>query len=176
MSTLKLSQLEMYIGEGFEGNGANAAHINILIGPRKGTVGQAFANSLAMPRQGHCPFMVIVKQNVPVKPMTLYANKSEIQGEMHGNATWGASQAGIAKAITEALLSNVLPAESENEWCIVVAPWVNPQCDDLDEIFINNYRACTTAIAAAMNGFPTKDTLANALSQLSNPFYTPKSE
>lgn len=169
-----MKALQMYIGEGFEGNGINAAHINIMLGPRDGVVGQAFVNSLAAPRQGHCPFMVIIKQNVPVKPMTLYANKAEINGDMHGNATWGASQAAIAKAITEALLAGTLPAEAENEWCIVVAPWVNPSCDDLDEIFNNNYKACTHAINSAMNGLPNKETLKTALQDLGNPFYTPK--
>lgn len=95
--------MEMYIGEGFEGNGVNASHINILLGPRHGAVGQAFASSLAS-QPGHCPFMVVVKPNVPTKPMTLYVNKAEISGELHGNATWGASQAAIAKAVAEALL------------------------------------------------------------------------
>ncbi|SET23287.1 formaldehyde-activating enzyme [Thorsellia anophelis] len=165
----------MYIGEGFVGNGVNAAHINIILGPRNGPVGQAFVNSLAMPRQGHCPFMVIIKEGVPVKPATLYANKAEITGELHGNATWGASQAGIAKAITEALLSGVLPKEAEDEWCVVVAPWVNPSCDNLDEIFDNNYKACQTAIAAAMAFLPIKQDVALALNELGNPFYQPKS-
>ncbi len=169
-----MQTLNMYIGEGFEGSGVNAAHINIMIGPRSGVVGQAFVSSLAAPRQGHCPFMVIIKPNVPVKPMTLYANKAEIQGDMHGNATWGASQAAIAKAITEALLSGLLPAQAENEWCIVVAPWVNPGCTDLDEIFTNNYNACTRALNAAMQGLPNKETVQAALKDLGNPFYTPK--
>jgi Uncharacterized conserved protein len=97
-----MKNLDLYIGEGFEGPGVNAAHINILIGPRNGPAGQAFANSLASPSQGHCPFMVIAQPNIPVKPMTLYVNKAAIVGELHGNATWGASQAGIAKAVTEA--------------------------------------------------------------------------
>lgn len=164
----------MFVGEGFVGNGVNAAHINIILGPREGPVGQAFVNSLAMPRQGHCPFMVIIKEGVPVKPATLYANKAEIAGEMHGNATWGASQAGIAKAITEALLNGTLPPEAEDGWCIVVAPWVNPNCDDLDAIFDNNYQACQTAIKAAMHHLPKTDDLKAALNQLGNPFYQPK--
>ncbi len=35
----------MYIGEGFAGDGINAAHISIMIGPRDGLVGQAFSSS-----------------------------------------------------------------------------------------------------------------------------------
>ncbi|WP_024527365.1 formaldehyde-activating enzyme [Serratia fonticola] len=166
--------MEMYIGEGFEGNGVNASHINIMIGPRNGVVGQAFASSLASPSQGHCPFMVVIKPNVPAKPMTLYVNKAEIGGELHGNATWGASQAAIAKAVTEALLEGILPAQAEDEWCIVTANWVNPGCNDIDEVYRNNYRACTQAIRAAMEKLPTHSQLTQALPQLGNPFYTPK--
>lgn len=166
--------MEMYIGEGFAGNGVNASHINIMIGPRNGVVGQAFSSSLASPSQGHCPFMVVIKPNVPAKPMTLYVNKAEISGELHGNATWGASQAAIAKAVTEALLEGVLPAVAEDEWCIVTANWVNPGCNDIDEVYRNNYRACTQAIRAAMEKLPTRSQLIQALPQLGNPFYTPK--
>ena len=166
--------MEMYIGEGFEGNGVNASHINIMIGPRDGVVGQAFSSSLASPSQGHCPFMVVVKPNGPNKPMTLYVNKAEISGELHGNATWGASQAAIAKAVAEALLEGILPPEAEDQWCIVTANWVNPACDNLDEVYRNNYRACRQAIHAAMNRLPNRSQLADALPQLANPFYTPR--
>lgn len=164
----------MYIGEGFEGAGVNAAHINVLIGPRNGPAGQAFANSLASPSQGHCPFMVILQPNIPTKPMTLYVNKAEIKGDMHANATWGASQAAIAKAVTQALLEGTLPAEAEDEWCIVTANWVNPSCDDLDEVYINNLRACQNAIYNAMNALPNKATITSAVDAVSNPFYTVK--
>jgi 5,6,7,8-tetrahydromethanopterin hydro-lyase len=163
----------VYIGEGFEGNGVNASHINILIGPRNGPVGQAFSNSLSSPSQGYCPFMVIAQPNIPVKPMTLYVNKAEIKGDLHANATWGASQAGIAKAVNEALLSGIFPTEAENEWAIVTANWVNPSCNNLDEVFINNYKACKNAIYAALNYLPKKEDLF-ALKEVKNPFYTPK--
>lgn len=166
--------MEMYIGEGFEGAGVNASHINIMIGPRDGVVGQAFSSSLASPSQGHCPFMVVIKPNVPAKPMTLYVNKAEISGELHGNATWGASQAAIAKAVTEALLEGLLPDHAGDEWCIVTANWVNPGCDDIDEVYRNNYRACQQAIRSAMEKLPTSSQLAKALPELGNPFYTPK--
>ncbi|WAT31702.1 formaldehyde-activating enzyme [Pseudomonas sp. GXZC] len=169
-----MKTLDLYIGEGFEGPGVNAAHINILIGPRNGPAGQAFANSLASPSQGHCPFMVIAQPNIPVKPMTLYVNKAEISSDLHGNATWGASQAGIAKAVLEALLDGTLPPEAEDGWAIVTANWVNPGCDDLDAVYLNNYNACRTAIRAALTGTPFTAQLADVVNHISNPFYTPK--
>jgi len=49
----------MYIGEAFVGSGPNAAHINVFIGPKDGPVGTAIASSVAAPRMGYIPFMVI---------------------------------------------------------------------------------------------------------------------
>jgi len=165
---------QLYIGEGFEGPGVNLAHINVLIGPRNGPAGQAFATALATPSTGHAPFVIIARPGVPTKPLTLYVNKAQIANEFHGNATWGASQAGIAKAVAESLQEGVLPPEAENDWAIVSANWVNPACDDLDAVYENNYRACKNAIRAAMFGLPERVAVFEAAAKVSNPFYTPK--
>ncbi len=36
---------QLFIGEGFSGPGVNLAHINVLVGPRNGPAGQAFATA-----------------------------------------------------------------------------------------------------------------------------------
>jgi 5,6,7,8-tetrahydromethanopterin hydro-lyase len=164
----------LHIGEGFEGPGVNLAHINVLVGPRNGPAGQAFATALATPSAGHAPFVVIVQPGVPTKPLTLYVNKAPIAGEFHGNATWGASQAGIAKAVAESLEDGTLPPEADNDWVVVTANWVNPSTDDLDAVFRNNYRAAKNAIKAAMLGLPSKEDVFAAAREVSNPFYTPR--
>jgi|GEM_PF-4492942 len=80
----------LFIGEGFEGAGVNLAHINVLLGPRNGPVGQAFATALATPSLGHAPFVVIVQPGIPAKPLTLYVNKAQIESDTHAKATCGA--------------------------------------------------------------------------------------
>jgi 5,6,7,8-tetrahydromethanopterin hydro-lyase len=42
----------MYIGESFIGEGAEAAHINPVLGDRAGPVGVAWGTALATPRTG----------------------------------------------------------------------------------------------------------------------------
>jgi 5,6,7,8-tetrahydromethanopterin hydro-lyase len=167
------SSRTLHIGEGFEGPGVNLAHINVLIGPRDGPAGQAFATALATPSAGHAPFVVIAQPGVPAKPLTLYVNKAPIASDFHGNATWGASQAGIAKAVAESLEDGTLPPEADNDWVIVTANWVNPAVDDLDAVFENNYRATRNAIKAALLGLPEKSLVFKAAHHVSNPFYTP---
>ena len=117
------TQKQLYIGEGFEGPGVNLAHINVLVGPRNGPAGQAFSTALATPSAGHAPFVIIAQPGIPTKPLALYVNKAPIENDFHGNATWGASQAGIAKAVAEALDNGTLPPEAENDWVVVSANW-----------------------------------------------------
>lgn len=166
-------QCGFFVGEGFAGPGVNLAHINVVIGPRSGPAGQAFATSLATPSKGHTPFLVIAQPGVPVKPFTLFVNKAEIGSEFHGNATWGAAQAGIAKAVTACLREAILPSEAEDEWVIISANWINPQADDLDAVFINNHDAMRTAIGSALQGLPRRESVLSAGEAVSNPFYTP---
>ena len=82
------------IGEGFHGDGVNAAHVNTMLGAKTGPVGGAWATALATPRAGHAAFVVVAAPNVPVKPMTLFVNKATIEGEneRHGRLTWGAAR------------------------------------------------------------------------------------
>ena len=71
----------MQIGEGFAGSGADAAHVNTVLGAKDGPVGIAWTTALATPRLGHAPFVVVVQPNLPVKPFTLFVNKSAIDTE-----------------------------------------------------------------------------------------------
>ena len=100
----------MYIGESFIGSGPNAAHVNIILGPRLGPVGNAWAGALSSPTKGHLPYMVVLQPGVPVKPMTAFINKADLRGEAHENMTWGPAQAGLAKGVQESLLEGVIPA------------------------------------------------------------------
>ena len=84
------------IGESFVGEGAEAAHVNTVLGGRDGPVGTAWATALAMPRPGHAAFVTILRPNLPVKPLTLFVNKAAMADERHGDLTWGAAQAGVA--------------------------------------------------------------------------------
>jgi 5,6,7,8-tetrahydromethanopterin hydro-lyase len=86
------------IGEGFAGDGAEAAHINVVFGDRAGPVSTAWATALETPSADHTPFVAVLRPGVPVKPLTLLVNKAAIAGAEHSTLTWGAAQAGVAAA------------------------------------------------------------------------------
>jgi len=162
--------MTMLIGEGFAGDGANAAHINVMLGHKDGPVGSAWATALATPRAGHTPFVVVVKPNVPVKPMTLFVNKATVDpsNDMHARLTWGAAQAGVAAGVVAALRKGVLDEPDAN--VIVAAVWVNPAADDEEAVYANNADATLAALTAARDGTPTVDAVLDA-GEPQNPYF-----
>jgi 5,6,7,8-tetrahydromethanopterin hydro-lyase len=144
------------IGEGFAGEGANAAHVNTMLGSKDGPVGAAWATALATPRAGHVPFVVVVKPNVPVKPMTLFVNKATIDtpdGPL-ARLTWGGAQAGVAAGVVAAVRKGVVPQEDAHELVLITAVWVNPAADE-EAVYANNATATLAALVAGRDDAPT---------------------
>jgi 5,6,7,8-tetrahydromethanopterin hydro-lyase len=160
------------IGEGFAGYGANVAHINVMLGPKDGPVGHAWATALATPRAGHTPFVVVLKPNVPVKPMTLFVNKATVDpdDEQHARLTWGAAQAGVAAAVVRALRENVIDETHVNTHVVVAAVWVSPAATDDKAVFTNNDQAMFDALLAARNDLPNMQTVLDA-GEPENPYF-----
>ena len=145
------------IGEGFAGDGLNAAHVNTVLGDKRGPVGAAWATALATPRAGHSAFVVVAAPNVPVKPMTLFVNKATIEraNERHGRLTWGAAQAGVAAGVTSAHRKGVLNADDADELVLVAAVWVNPDAHDEEAVYANNAQATLAALTAGRDDLPS---------------------
>jgi 5,6,7,8-tetrahydromethanopterin hydro-lyase len=163
----------MQIGEGFAGTGVNAAHVNTVLGAKDGPVGTAWATSLATPRLGHAPFVVVARPNLPVKPFTLFVNKAAIdtdKSELHARLTWGAAQAGVAAGVIAAAEQRVLRADELESLLLIAAVWVDPLADDEEAVFSNNHAATLAALTAGHDALPrVADVLAAGVPQ--NPFF-----
>jgi 5,6,7,8-tetrahydromethanopterin hydro-lyase len=159
------------IGEGFAGVGANAAHVNTMLGPKDGPVGAAWATALATPRAGHAAFVVVAAPNVPVRPMTLFVNKATVDParEMHARLTWGAAQAGVAAGVVDAHRKGVL-ADGADDLVLIAAVWVNPGADDEDAVYENNAQATLSALTAGRDDLPTLQTVLDA-GEPRNPYF-----
>jgi 5,6,7,8-tetrahydromethanopterin hydro-lyase len=164
----------LQIGESFVGSGADAAHVNTMLGAKDGPVGHAWATALATPRQGHTPFIVVAKPNVPVKPMTLFVNKATIDpdNELHARLTWGAAQAGVAAGVIAAHRKGVLREADQDSLVLVAAVWVNPAASDDAAVFANNAEATFQAIIAGRDELPKLHAVFDA-GEPSNPYFTP---
>ena len=161
----------MQLGEGFVGEGPNAAHVNTVLGARTGPVGAAWATALATPSQGHAPFVVVLHPGLPVKPFTLFVNKATIASERHANMTWGPAQAGVASGVADAVAQEIV---FDVEDVLIVAVWVNPQADDAEAVFANNHDATVAALAMGQLGQPTATDIEERRTDVWNPFFTPR--
>jgi 5,6,7,8-tetrahydromethanopterin hydro-lyase len=161
------------IGESFVGEGAEAAHINTVLGDRDGPVGAAWATALAMPRPGHSAFVTVLRPNLPVKPLTLFVNKAAIADSQHGDLTWGAAQAGVAGGVADAVADGIISAEDAEDLLLIAAVWVNPAARDAALVYQNNRTATRKALENGAAGAPPVADVLAARHAPANPFFTP---
>jgi 5,6,7,8-tetrahydromethanopterin hydro-lyase len=161
------------IGESFVGEGAEAAHLNTVLGPREGPVGTAWATALATPTAGHAPYMVVLQPGLPVKPPTLFVNKAAIAGDDHARLTWGAAQAGVAGGVADALADGVIRTDEVEALVLIAAVWVSPAARDAEAVYRNNRRATREALAAGRAGTPAAAEVLAARAHPWNPFFRP---
>ena len=162
------------IGEGFAGEGAEAAHVNTVLGPRDGPAGTAFATALATPSAGHAPFVVVLRPSLPVKPLTLFVNKAAIAGDDHARLTWGAAQAGVAGGVADAVADGSIPADEVDALVLLAAVWVAPAAGDGEAVYRNNRAATRAALEAGRRGLPELEAVLAARARPQNPFFTPR--
>ena len=159
----------MLIGEGFAGDGVNAAHVNIVIGPRNGPVGTAWATALATPSTGHVPFVAVAAPGVPLRPFTLFVNKAAIENDRHGQLTWGAAQAGLAAGMGSA--HKTFAFRGREDFVVIAAMWVNPSADNEESVFNNNRDATVAAIAMCSSPAQASAADIEAMLSPSNPYF-----
>jgi 5,6,7,8-tetrahydromethanopterin hydro-lyase len=169
------SALTVQIGECFEGDGVNAAHLNTVLGARDGAAGVAWATALGSPSAGHVPFVAVLRPSLPVKPLTLLVSKAAPAGAGHGALIWGPAQAGVAGGVADAVAEGVITAEQAETHVVIAAVWVNPDADDPDAVYRHNREATLTALRNGARGRPDLDNVLAARDAVSNPFYTPAS-
>lgn len=163
------------IGEAFVGEGAEAAHINSVLGARGGPVETAWVTALATPRQGHAAFLVVARPGTAVKPPTLFVNKAPLETEEHSRLTWGAAQAGVASGVMQAVSDGTIVGSSVNEKLLIVAVWVAPEARDEGLVFANNREATRLALLAGKQHEPKLEQALQAGQAPANPFFNPGS-
>ncbi|WP_246527775.1 formaldehyde-activating enzyme [Pseudarthrobacter albicanus] len=170
----QVGQQAVQIGESFNGDGVNAAHVNTVLGHRDGPAGTAWATALATPSAGHVPFVTVLRPSLPVKPLTLFVTKAAPVNDRHGTLIWGAAQAGIAAGVADALASGTVTEEQADSHVVIAAVWVNPGADDEDAVYRNNRESARTALANGARQLPSTAAVIEARHFPSNPFFTPR--
>ena len=145
--------------------------MNTVLGRKGGPVETAWATALAMPRQGHVPFVVVLRPNYPVKPLTLFVNKADLRSDRHAALTWGAAQAGVARGVLDAVADGVLPADEVDDLLLIAAVWVDWAAADEEAVYAANADATRAGLAASAEGRPAIAELLPLRAEPQNPFF-----
>ena len=158
------------VGESLVGDGAEVAHIDLLIGSKDGPVGEAFASALLNQKEGHTNLLAVVAPNLPAKPDTIIANKVTIKGEKQVGQMFGPAQAAVARGVVDSVRDGVIPEGEAEDLCIVVGVFIHWQAEDDKKIFDWNYQATKESISRAMAGEPSASTVIAQEAEARHPF------
>jgi len=169
-----IRDFNLKVGEALAGQGAEVAHIDLLIGKKTGPVAEAFAKAKATPTPGHEPLLALLEPNLSVKPVTLIVPTVTITGMRQASMVYGPAQTAVAKAVVDSVADGTIPKEAIEELIIVANVFVHPTAVDRQRVYINNYKAMRHAIRKTIEGRPDMDELIENKDRSKHPFkYTP---
>ena len=158
------------VGESLVGDGNEVAHIDLLIGPKDGPVGQAFAAALLNQKEGHTNLLAVVAPNLAAKPDTIIANKVTIKGATQALQMFGPAQAAVARAVVDSVRDGVIPEDQVDDLCVIVGVFIHWEATDDKKIFDWNYTAAKESIARALGGEPTIQEILDGEAEARHPF------
>ncbi len=147
------------VGEALVGDGAELAHIDLLMGEKEGPIGTAFANAISQLSQGHTPLLAVVRPNLLTKPVTLVIPKVTLKDMHQVTEMFGPVQAAVAKAVADSLEEGVFGSADTEDLVILCSAFVHPDAKDFNKLYRYNYGATKLAISRAMEKFPDNKTL-----------------
>jgi bifunctional enzyme Fae/Hps len=147
------------IGEALVGDGAELAHIDLLMGEKEGPIGSAFANAISQLSIGHTPLLAVVRPNLLAKPVTLVIPKVTLKDMHQVNEMFGPVQAAVAKAVADSVEEGVFGDHDIENLAILCSAFVHPDAKDFNKLYRFNYGATKLAITRALDAFPDKKTI-----------------
>lgn len=147
------------VGEALIGDGAELAHIDLLMGDKNGPIGTAFANAISQLSEGHTPLLAVVRPNLLTKPVTVVIPKVTLRDMSQVNEMFGPVQAAVAKAVADLVEENAFSGIDIEDTVILVSAFVHPEAKDYNRIYRYNYGATKLAVHRALEKFPDTKTL-----------------
>ena len=147
--------MSIQVGEALCGDGAEIAHIDLMIGPKSGPVGVAFANALARQSAGHSNLLAVLTPNLAVKPSTVMISKVTIKGADQAVQMFGPAQKAVARAVADCVAEGTIPEEQAEDLVIVCGVFIHWMAKDSAKIQQYNYEATKLSIERAMANEPS---------------------
>jgi len=171
MGILSMAKInKLCVGESLVGDGNEVAHIDLIIGPRGSAAETAFATALTNNKDGFTTLLAVVAPNLLVKPATILFNKVTIKNATQAVQMFGPAQRGVAKAVADSVADGVIPIAEADDIFISVGVFIHWEAKDDQKIQDYNYQATKEAIARAIAGEPTPQTVVAQRNIAKHPF------
>jgi 4-hydroxy-tetrahydrodipicolinate synthase len=165
----EFEDLTLCVGEGFAGPPfSEVAHIDLLLGWKKGAVGKAIERARSEPRPGH-ELMILSE-----RPLTMLVPTVTVRGAKAEQLVYEEAASGIRLALEHAMAQHNLPEALADDVCLIANVFVHPAASIRQRVKINNYKAMRGAIRKALEGRPTLEELVAEKEAARHPFrYAP---
>ena len=145
---------KVLVGESLVGDGAEVAHIDLIMGPRGSAAETAFCNALTNNKDGFSTLLAVVAPNLAAKPNTILFNKVTIKGAKQAVQMFGPAQRGVAMAVADCVEDGTIPANEADDIFICVGVFIHWEASDDAKIQDYNYEATKQSIKRAIAGEP----------------------
>jgi 5,6,7,8-tetrahydromethanopterin hydro-lyase len=142
------------VSESLVGDGAEVAHIDMIMGPRGSAAETAFCTALTNNKEGHSTLLAVVAPNLPARPNTILFNKVTIKGEKQAVQMFGPAQRGVALAVADCVDDGTIPADEADDVFICAGIFIHWEATEDELIQNNNYNAAKQCIQRAVRGEP----------------------
>lgn len=160
----------MRVGEALVGDGAEVAHIDLIIGPRGSTAETAFTNSLTNNKDGFTSLLAVVAPNLLCKPATVMFNKVTIKNGTQAAQMFGPAQRGVAMAVADCVEDGTISQDEADDLFICVGVFIHWEAKDDAKIQDYNYEATKMSIKRAVKNEPSAAEVVAQKGKASHPF------
>ena len=161
---------KVMVGESLVGEGAEVAHIDLIMGPRGSSVETSFCNALTNNKDGFTSLLAVVAPNLACKPNTILFNKVTIKGANQAVQMFGPAQHAVAMAVTDCVKDGTIPADEADDIFICVGVFIHWEAKDNAKIQQYNYQAVKESIKRAVAGEPRAREVVDKAPSVKHPF------
>lgn len=137
------------LGSATEGEGPETVGIDLIVGPKSGPVGEAYARQLTHPSHGYEALTTIAEPNLTVKPSALIVPTVELVNLRQASMVYGPTQAAVAKAILDNIEQKIIPLVALDREVMIAMATIHPRALDRHQLYANVRAAADKAIKMA---------------------------
>lgn len=154
----------LLVGEALVGNGAEVAHVTVVMGPRGSAAEASFCSSLTTREDHFIACRAALSADLPRIPNVVLFNTLPIKTPEHERLLRGPAYQAISKALTDCVNLGVLPQVDIDDIFLCVGVFLHSTAEDEELVRRYNYYAASFAVQRAVTRLPTISDVINRTS------------